>query len=101
MAMREGYVKCEVFPGMFTTEYGVVTPMGNDKFAYSWADKRNVIVPEGEERPGKYDPDAIEAWVRVIVLEERPDGLLVTLPYESLNTRTFVASWDEVKSNPV
>ena len=98
--MREGYVRCEVSLGMFTSEYSVVTPIGDDKFAYSWADKSNVIVPEGDEKPGRYDPDAIEAWVRVIVLEERSDGLLVTLPYESLNDRTFVAGWDEVKSNP-
>jgi hypothetical protein len=100
MAMKEGYMRCEVSPGMFSSEYSVVTPMGNDKFGYSWVDKSNVIIPAGDKRPGRYDPESVEAFVRVIVLEERADGTLVTLPYETLNQRTFLVNPDMVDFDP-
>ena len=98
--MKEGYMRCEVFPGMFTSEYSVVIYMGGNEYAYSWADNSNVIVTSGEVNLEDPNSEAAEGWARVIVMEERPDGMLVTLPYATQNQRTFLVNPKMVEYQP-
>ena len=96
--MRYGYMKCEVSPGMFPSEYSVVIPMGEDDYAYSWVDNSLVIVTSGEVNRGDANSEAAQGWVRVVVMEEGPDGTLVTLPYDSFSKyRTFRVNPDMVE----
>ena len=115
MKMHEGYMRCRVGPGMFyPDEYAIEIPMGEDNTACSWVWHSNVIGITGEvkteklsdeeliARWGKPNPDVAQGWARVIVMEEGPDGLLVTLPYDTMSgQRTFLVRRDMVEYDPV
>ena len=100
--MKYGYMKCEVSPGVFPEEYSVVIPMGGEECAYSWVDDSLVILTSGEVKREEPNPEAAKGWVRVVVMDERPDGTLVTLPYDSFSAyRSFLVSPDMVEYDPV
>lgn len=119
MKAREAYMRCSVAPGpFFPEEYSIEIPMGGESVAAAWVWKSNVIGLTGEVKrqnrsdaeivallqgaAPKPDPNAAQGWARVIVMEERPDGLLVTLPYDTLSRwRTFIVSRELVEDNPV
>ncbi len=101
MALKDAYMRCEVTPGMFPSEYSVTIPMGEDDYAYSWVDNHNVIITSGQVNREETNPQAAKGWVRVVVMEERPDATLVTLPYDSFTShRTFLVDPQMVEYNP-
>ena len=59
--MQEVYMKCQLSPGMFSSEWTVIVDVGNDISFGSWVDKRNVFNVNQEETEG---------MLRVILLEE-------------------------------
>jgi hypothetical protein len=115
MKMREGYMQCRVGPGPFyPEEYAIEIPMGEEGTACAWVWQSNVVGISGEIKTekhsveeifsnwGKPDPDTAHGWARVIVMEEGPEGLLVTLPYDTMSgQRTFWVQPDMVEYNPV
>ena len=115
MKFREGYMQCKVGPGpFFPDEYAVEIPMGEEGTACAWVSRRNVVGISGEVKRakhsveelianwGKPNPNPARGWARVIVMEEGPDGLLVTLPYDTMSgQRTFWVQPDMVDYNPV
>ena len=117
MEFREGYMQCKVGPGpFFPEEYAIEIPMGEDWTACAWVSHTNVVGISGEVKTekrgveelianwGKPKPNANPAWgwARVIVMEEGPEGLLVTLPYDTMSgRRTFLVQHDKVDYSPV
>ena len=115
MKFREGYMQCKVGAGPFyPDEYAVEIPMGEEGTACAWVSSSNVVGISGEvrtEKPsveelianwGKPNPNPARGWARVIVMEEGPEGLLVTLPYDTMSgRRTFLVQPDMVDYNPV
>ena len=115
MKFREGYMQCEVGPGPFyPDEYAIEIPMGEDGIACAWVSHSNVVGISGEVRTEKLsvedlvaqwenlNPNPAKGWARVIVMEEGPEGLLVTLPYDTMSgQRTFLVRPDMVDYSPV
>lgn len=118
MKAREAYMRCRVAPGpFFPEEYAIEIAMGGDHTAQAWVWKSNVVDITGEVEQEKLSdaelvawwqgvlpsrPATAQGWARVIVMEERPDGLLVTLPYDTMSgRRTFNVSRELVQDNPV
>ena len=117
MKAREAYMRCSVAPGpFFPEEYAIEIAMGEDRIAQAWVWKSNVVDITGKVEREKFSDDELVAWwqgtlprhptaqgwARVIVMEEKPDGLLVTLPYDTMSgRRTFNVSRELVKDNPV
>ena len=108
-------MKCSVSPGpFFPDEYAIEIPMGENSTACSWVWHTNVIGISGnvqQEKPGDEEliarwgdsktPTA-QGWARVIVMDEGDDGLLVTLPYDTMSgQRTFLVRPALVEYNPV
>lgn len=114
MKFREAYMKCKVGPGPFyPDEYAVEIPMGEEGTACAWVSSGNVVGISGEVRTEKHsveeiiahwgepDPDTARGWARVIVMEEGPEGLLVTLPYDTMSgRRTYLVQPDMLEYNP-
>lgn len=115
MKFREAYMQCKVGPGPFyPDEYAVEIPMGEEGTACAWVSSSNVVGISGEVRRkkrsieeiianwGKPNPNPARGWARVIVMEESPEGLLVTLPYDTMSgQRTFLVQPDMVDYSPV
>ena len=74
--MQEVYMKCQLSPGMFSSEWTVIVDVGNDISFGSWVDKRNVFNVNQEETEG---------MLRVILLEEDERRPIVTVPYGTFN----------------
>ena len=101
MAVREGFLKCDVFPGIFEEEYMVKIHLGNDNFAGSWVGDRNVIVTSGKVIRDVPNPKAAEGWLRVAVREETPEGMLIQLPAEAVTGwQSFIVPPDAIEYNP-
>ena len=115
MKLREGYMQCRVGPGPFyPEEYAIEIPMGDEGTACAWVWHSNVVGISGEVRTekhsveeiiahwGKPNPDTAWGWARVIVMEEGPEGLLVTLPYDTMSGQhTFLVQPNMVDYNPL
>ncbi len=78
--MQEVYMKCQLSPGMFSSEWTVIVDVGNDISFGSWVDKSNVFNVNQEETEG---------MLRVIILgeSEKKDEhrLVVNVPYGTFN----------------
>ncbi len=84
--MSGAYIKCEVFPGLFETEYYVTV---NGSAAY-YVNRSNVTVLHGQPQQTK----PAQGEVRGYVVEEQQDKVLVQLPGEAVvgGLRTWVES---------
>ena len=100
-AVRQGFLKCNVFLGIFNEEYTVKIYLGNDNFAGSWVGNRNVIVTSGEVGEDQMDPEPAEGWLRVAVRRETPEGILIQLPAEAFTGQlSFVVPGNIIEYNP-
>ena len=91
--MRAGFLNCEIVPGTFKDEYGVIITIGNDVQATSFVDKANLIFTEGNGRTlGK---------LRVMVKEQVQGGILVYLPAEtSTGQRSLIVKPEYLEYQP-
>ena len=82
--MSGAYIQCEVFPGLFETEYYVTV---NGSSAY-YVDRSNVISIKGQPAQDKSVPGEVRGYV----VQQTPDKTLVQLPGEPVvgGLRTWV-----------
>ena len=92
--MQAGFIKCQIVPGMFSGERGVIIHLGDDRIITSYVDKADVI--EGE-RSG----DLTLGKLRVFVREELGHDTLVYLPRDTtMGGRALIISHDQIEYVP-
>ena len=91
--MQAGFIKCEIVPGMFSNERGVIINLG-DRIITSYVDKASVI--EGE-RSG----DRTLGKLKVYVREDLGHGILVYLPRETaMGESALIVNHDQIEYAP-
>jgi|FLYL01.1.fsa_nt_gi hypothetical protein len=84
-ARRQFTLRCKVFPGFVSGEYGILIEFDDEKI-YAFAPEDDVLVDPSSVQAGKY----ASGELLVSVLDEHDESATVRLPQQTVNTSEHI-----------